>query len=422
VDFPAVWFVPDIQIPRLATATSNINVIARRIRLQVQEIGAPVMVPAAAGVPDLVGFLPSVPVRSRLRQVLPDSVAPLYVPDVTHPVTALSWGGVWPTTLLRPRLPLLWQSYAAPTSPPAPPEALQVPTAGGPLTVIPPLLLLQVQEIAAPMLPPTPPPPAPDLAVPPVMTVRYRTSAHAVHLTYVTPVEPLPPFPMRGGMLASVVWPPSVLQYPAVAGPISREAAPDLPDLEWALTIPAWIARQVFSPALQQVEAFPLYVPDVTQPTPALAWKGLYPDWHARRSRYASFVPSFELDVVPRPIAAPDLAQPIYPDILRAIPRVLAPALFWDTVLTPADVRPDLMFPQYPAWIARPWRPLYGGEVLPYYVPDVTYPVPPLAWQGYQPERVFRHQMRAALQRGLAWSTATPTTPGAGQPPGCVSF
>lgn len=235
--------------------------------------------------------------------------------------------------------------------------------------------------------------------VAPIVVPDTTTPSPALAWAGTFPAAVRPParsLPLGGEVLVSPPAPPTVdLSWLPQGAPVGRRTG--------IIPGPAWVA--------------PLFVPDVTQPSPALSWRPVAPDRVWGRARVA------ELPQAVAPAFVPDVTTPApllswaarLPDSVRLGRRTLAPALaapivipapatpealdWWQPsallqrtprvsptggsvgplvplVSAPPDVLPAATFRPVRAGL----RPL-GGPVAPLYVPDVTAPVPALSWQ-----------------------------------------
>lgn len=221
---------------------------------------------------------------------------------------------------------------------------------------------------------------------------------------------------------------PRVVQYEALAGPVTSPAAVQATPTGWDGVFPVRLrgpARPTSDPA--QAVA-PLYVPDVTAVVPAGAWRPTYPDRLSPSVRLAAagqlalaWAPdtptvvnvetgttAHDAGALGRPLvvqyvghagpvvvpvvapAAPDRVAPVYPDRV-ARPVVRRAAYTWAQPMFGVVVEVPVM-----AWtgtapdqIPRARPAVEGGRVeVPRYVPDVTAPVTALSWKGTQADRV----------------------------------
>lgn len=171
------------------------------------------------------------------------------------------------------------------------------------------------------------------------------------------------------------------------------------PDLSWRGEQPAWIP----GPALPPTQTiYPPYIPDVTTPAPDLSWQGSAPDriWAAGRP------PATDLDAI-EPLEVPGVQVPFLgarflgPDWLRLALRQIPTDL---DAVEPLEV-PGTTVPFRPSWTfsGPDWLRLAPGVLAPpslstpVYLPDVTDPVPGRSWAFWGPDRLDRLVSVAAI-------------------------
>lgn len=136
------------------------------------------------------------------------------------------------------------------------------------------------------------------------------------------------------------------------------------PSLSWQGEQPARVWPKLWSvPAVTARDAGPVFIPGVTVVPPTLSADAIYPDRLYAKARVRG-PQAFTLDArwsAPTVIAAPDLAQPVYPDRIAATPQ-------------PAQ-HPDYRAPEF--------------------LTDVTLPAPTLSWAPEFPDQHL-HALRVA--------------------------
>jgi hypothetical protein len=272
----------------------------------------------------------AVPGRPPLRQAQWHA-QPELVPDVTQPVTPLSWAPVYPDRPARAELHASQQPTVSPRPWHLADETDLVPTlAWAPSYPDRPSRREQPAQVQ------------PDRAAFPEFI---PDVTHAV-----TPVSWAPVFPERvpprlGLMAAS---------HPAWF--MDKFGAPDeviVPELSWAPTYPDFAPGREPLVATGSVE-WPEVVPDVTDPAPALSWAPEAPDWLVLRV----------------PVATGESVLPFTQEVL---------------------VTPEQFPVGYPDRVAaQPRATELAQRVAPLYVPDVTEPLPALAWAPSYPDYLWR--------------------------------
>ena len=245
-----------------------------------------------------------------------------------------------------------------------------------------------------------------------------------------------------------------LFQYQGLFGPVAIEAAVAVPTLPLTRVPAQPIARPRTAWVVLASTIFaPVYIPDVTAPSPVLAARSHGPDW-LRRARPVPAFPAFT-----NPIDVPGVQVPSKswgstgPDWLRLASRLTPHDTGWTAPLHIADVTvvaPDLSWrgeqPTFvlvarrppstdldavepietsgvqvpflsgrsigPEWLrlARRLTPAdIGLAVAPIYIPDVTAPAPDRSWAPAYPDRLDRRTAREPL--GL--QVTDPTTPSA---------
>lgn len=279
----------------LATAP---DLIRRRPLPERERVSAPAFVPDVTQPVTALSWAPIYPdrgIRAKRLTDAPQAVAPLHVPDVTDPVTALAWRGAYPDRLTSKRL----VAERATVQPIDPPAAAQQ---------------------------------TPDLAVAVYPSALVRTSARA-HLS-------------------------------ASQAEFGYSIAVVVPDLSWLRLQPDAVVRAKRLTETPQPVA-PLFVPDVTQPVTARSWAPTYPD------RVPGAV---------RLLVA--LQQPVTADTLTTPGAITVPAQ-WT--------------PVYPAFVARrtfhPSR-LPAADARDRFDPPTPPVVTPLSWKAIYPDRIDRKPTR----------------------------
>jgi len=352
----APLFVPDVTNPvpdRSWAPTYPDQSLRPRLRPSLDRAQHVEPLPPAAPVPDQ--WVPTYPDRvAPIQRPRPsEAVAPLHVPDVTDPVPALSWAPTYPDRIVRPQLtgPLVSAHPVEPIAAAAAVITLGGTQGGGHVRG---LRSLQYVAVAAPVLVPAVAPETitvekwlPRISVP----VRRRPDVNRITWVEFSEVEDIPGVPV-------VVYPDRIVrrrpvQLPQQVGPLVVPAPPVAPD-QWPPSYPDRVLAARRAPQYPAVTA-PLFVPDVTQPAPALSWAPTYPERVRRTPRTPGLF----------------LARNIEP-----VSAVVAPAQWW---------------PVYPPFVPRARRvPVFPSVTAPLYVPDVTVVVPRLSWAPVYPSRIWR--------------------------------
>jgi hypothetical protein len=152
----------------------------------------------------------------------------------------------------------------------------------------------------------------------------------------------------------------------------------DVPVQSWLGAYPATLPRRK-PPTFSAATSAPLFVSDVTQPAPTLAWQGRYP------SR-------------------------VFP--VKRLHASAHPAWVSDKFTAPAAVAvPDgSWLPTIPALLFRKKSPTERQHVAPTHVPDVTQPVTAHSWRARYADTVWPLKgLPAHHQRAFATDPTTPT-------------
>lgn len=271
------------------------------------------------------------PARARRLPDAPLGVAPLHVPDVTQPVVAQSWGPDYQDQVARkPALHAARQQALAWAS----------------------------TQIAAAAVPTLAQPQFPDWVARPgrraITSVTEPEYGYEVDVPVMswTGSELFPAWVARKRTVAprSVV----VSTVSPIVGPVVA------PDLSWAPEFPDRLPRRQLLTAQQLAHVWEAFVPDVTQAVTARSWSPHYPDFaRARRIRAAihevTFRDKFDPPVAP---AAPALSwSPSYPNHHNPVAALLA-------ALRPFDGAWGVYTPVPDNWerYIRP-NPIDGGTV-----------------------------------------------------------
>jgi hypothetical protein len=344
------------------------------------------------------------PVRPRQTRQLPQSVAPLYLADLTVVAPSLSWQGRYPDQIARtPKL----RDYPAWTAdrfdPPTPisvplllvptmPAQIALRTAGATLQraffgrELEDTQIVQWFERATPPLSPALP---------------WRPPPHVVAPLVVPDITAAAP-----ELSWSPIYPEAIRRRPAIVLGLDLAAPLVVPDVTVTVSALSWQPRypdrHVYQrPAEFLATATSWQIADVTAAVPALSWKPAYPDTIARRPSAHAAVPTGVW--FPATIAPPPLGQltwfPLQPDVVRPRPRALpgAPPVEWIFFLPPVpDVLASLTFaPTYPAWLpARTSPRRWTTERTSATIEPAAAPT---AWTPVVTDRTPRPPPRAAL-------------------------
>jgi len=166
-----------------------------------------------------------------------------------------------------------------------------------------------------------------------------------------------------------------------------------------------------------QKRAYPVLVPDVTDPAPPLSWLGSAPaQVVSRRPSAANLTPAYAfVPVVAAAPAAPTVLSPVAP-VQAAARRTNASNL--SEVVEPVGLGLAMVAWSYPDTIPQRIGLSHNTRqrfsiVQPILVPDVTQPVVPLSWKPAGPVSVPAARRSVAGVQSLAWH---PSTPSAGAP------
>lgn len=388
----ACFFNPlPIPTPDVIDGASGTQTAAGRISTTVVQypgLTGPVLAQAAAPVvaPDLTADNPDPLIRAR-RRPRSETVAPVFVPDVTQAVTALSWTPDYPDRVVRLR---------------AAPERAQAVAADrfeAPGTVATPDLVASTYPAA---LAARRAPDRPTAAVQPIYLADVTVAAPALSWRPQYATDPS----LHVGRRAQQGQQPSAPAFvPDVTQPVAA--------LSWEATYPDRLARpsgHALRPAAGVAD------PPANVAPPELGWQRIQPDAVVRAKRLVeappAVAPLYVADVtVPVPTRS---WAPTYPDAARAV-RVqpaLHAAVFRDRFDAPgAVVTPDLSWQRaQPDALVRRRRLADAPQpTAPIFVPDATAPAPALAWKGTQPDRVpARLGLHAARQLAFAFDRFDP--------------
>jgi hypothetical protein len=178
-------------------------------------------------------------------------------------------------------------------------------------------------------------------------------------------------------------------------------ATPATP-MSWSPIYPAKIDPKRRSlAALDAKSISPIYLADITVVAPTRSWGPTYPDFAlAARRLHPGSQPAWMMDrfAAPDPVTAPDLAAPVYVNIvygrkpLIERDQFVAPVFITDVTVTAPPVS---WLAQYPDFIIRPelLTAQQQIEASPIFVPGVTAIAPDLSWQGEYPDYIWRRRV-----------------------------
>jgi hypothetical protein len=380
-----------------------------------------VVAPAAILEPVALSWAPQYPYPSVRPKPEPawQSVAPLFVPDVTQAVPSRAWAPRYPDRVVRPTvLASSHQVLAWPTDTPVPPQQADA-GQGSDQGALVKSVVLQYQPVAAPVSIASTAPAFDAALVPsgqaavPVRRI-YPRAVYTWGQQHFGVVVQVPVQSWLGNTpYANPVRRIARVSSSLLVAPIDPIAPP--PETitldKWNGTQPELVfrAKAPHSSSQRAYQADRFDAPDAVA-VPALSWKTISPDrvWGLRprtheQYRLAVFVPD-----VTQPAVA--LAwSPRYPDRLNppsALRAALQRAYQADTATTPGEVIvPALSWsPVYPARIWSKAQTRTGISVVPVYLADVTVLAPSLSWRPTYPDWIARvPALRAALQ--LAWQS-----------------
>jgi len=174
------------------------------------------------------------------------------------------------------------------------------------------------------------------------------------------------------------------------AGPLVVPAAPAVPELALSVSAVPVVGRLTVT---EPSRVAPVYVPDVTVQAPVLSWEPSYPD-RAPGARRLLSPPAFSIDaryLAPAAVVVPEFITPVYPGRVPGRPRIdtwrhVTPIHIPDVT----DPVPRLAWdPSYPDRALRVRLPDLSQSVRPLYVPDVTVVAPALSWLPRYPDRAL---------------------------------
>ena len=179
---------------------------------------------------------------------------------------------------------------------------------------------------------------------------------------------------------------------------VATAAAP----LSWDPKYPSKIDKRIYSVAtLTAKTVWNEYLADTTTTAPALSWDPTYADFApAARRLFAGSQPAFWMDrfAAPDPVTAPDLAVPVYVDIVHGRrpnvdPRQFVTPIYLTDITTPAPLLSWLA--RYPDYIIRLEMAAAQNQdhFEPQFVPGSTVLAPTLAWQGEYPDYIWRRRI-----------------------------
>jgi hypothetical protein len=359
--------------------------------VQYQPLSAPVSVPAQADAPQTCDrWLPRSQDRPRAKpRPMGGMSGPLFIPDVTNPVSAHSWKPTYPDRVpaRKPRT-VTAQVSVYPLQEPVPP-----PVPGGSFISTGAAKLLQYQSLTGPLGVPDfiggdkadPPPAYPDRLYP-------KRSLHAS-------------------------------QHPAFF--FDKFTAPTpavVPDGSWLPTYPERVwPKRALKAALHPFWTSDRFdAPNIPIPAPDSSWQPVYPDRHRRLHRLGAYIWAQQHFAVVTQV--PVMAWTgwyLDPPVLRRSPRAALNAggvQSFDVPGTLTPAAPDYSWPpRYVDRVAdkpRSLAALLAGEVGPAFVPDVTQPVPPLVWVARYPDRIYpRLALAAQLRPSVFADTLTAPAP-----------
>jgi len=404
----ALAFVPLVAAASLdaASGTQGGHPPIALTTLQYQAITGPVLVPAEAGeTVTLDKWISQPPGRPALAwRPSGETVAPLYVPDVTQPVTARSWAPSYPDRVPAAPRPVDYQQsvaplYVADVTAPAP----TIGRAFYPDRVPGLPRAAEFPQAVAPLFVPDVTSPAPSLAWAPTYPDRVPAKPRAADFPYipaplvVADVTDPPPLRAWAPSLADVVRRPLVVVGVRVAPLVVADVTDPAPLRSWSAVAPDVIRARVLPPIGGTVAPV-APVADAPSTSAAPAVQGGAPPLSATTLQYQSLT---------GPVLVPFVAPPPAPDFwLPTLPTRPTlrdgPAIQYAPIAGPVEFVVETgWLSQAPDLVRHDTRPT-GGTVAPLHVPDVTDPVPALSWAPTYPDRIPPHPRPVSVGLSVA--------------------